>query len=219
MPELVIALVQHSGTPLGAMARGEVISLKAQDTIRELPLMVGTPSSIQVDPGRYVVRASFPSGRTTTEEIEVSQASPAYVSLFSIPSAHEWLAWPTFTGEIAAKHDYDRQVASPRQRLTLWHRLWGQWRRSWTSESSWPSSWAETDNSTWSYGFQSGRSWLRALQVGGLDVPWRYTLLPPSDHVDVLIRPISSDALFERGVKVAVGTSGFDQAAEGFSAI
>lgn len=56
-----------------------------------IPVGGGDPGEVQVDPGRYLVRAYLPSGTVLSRQIEVG--AEATDLIFESGTPHEWLAW------------------------------------------------------------------------------------------------------------------------------
>jgi hypothetical protein len=207
-----LSLTMHGPTRVyDAVVAAEVVSYPTPVEVRQFSLRMNTAVPVEVPPGDYSVRVMLPSGRTLTRHVNLSAQGSA-LQLSTRHSAHEWLGWPAFVGDYPPKQEYEQEVP-PVTEPTIWHRLWRRSGRSWSVEP-WPDSWVDSDDRAWNYGFASRAYWERIIEVGGKDVPWRYTLLPPTSHVNVTIHPKGGDGIHERGARITVGCSN-EQGPEG----
>jgi hypothetical protein len=189
-----------------ALAFAEVINDQLE-VVREFSVPVDGEASVQLDPGTYLVRAILPSGAVVAGQADVVEAH-SRVMLTGLESAHEWLGWQTFTAGIASAVDYAERYKPSRRRAKLWHRLWARRPDGWRL-LPWPRSWVNSDGMVWKYRFDGSPDALQLLQVGGVNAAWRLIALPPTQTVEVMIRPFASDSLFERGVQVEVESNDY----------
>jgi hypothetical protein len=187
-----------------AIAWAEVVSHPTPVEVRQLSLRMNTQVPVELPPGDYSVRVMLPSGRTLIRHVQVSPEG-SELQLSTRHSAHEWLGWPAFVGDYPPAEEYEREVL-PVTEPTMWHRLWRRRGRSWAIEF-WPDSWVDSDGRAWNYSFPSRTYWMRILEVGGKDTSWRYTVLPPTDRVNVTIRPRGGEGIHERGARITVASN------------
>ncbi len=71
-------------------------------TQQEVVIPSGTapPMRVDLDPGRYLVEATLPSGDLVSDEVEVFDGQDSTVELRPDQSPHEWLSWQQFLGNI-----------------------------------------------------------------------------------------------------------------------
>lgn len=161
----------------------------------------------QVNPGVYHVRGYLPSGETVGDEVTVEEDNKTYiVSLRPSDSPHEWLSWQHFLGNIS-RGDLASGLKMP---PNVWLRLWKYNGYEWLVEPFQPYMWLSDENlAAYNYKLdfsKSGKKQLRLLQVGGLEVPWRFISLPPSEKVQIMLRPSPLETLtrLNSGVTVKV---------------
>jgi len=208
MSELRVGIRVTSATK-GAITSAEVID-EGMEVVRVFPLTVGQPAAVQVEPGKYLVRAILPSGRVVAQETTVDETG-GELELVARDSAHEWLGWQTFAADVAPAAEYWDEFRRIRRRLTFWHRVWQRSRGRWTLRR-WPDSRVDSDGQTWNYGLRGSLKALRLLQVGGMEAAWRFVVLPPAKRVSVVIEPFADELASDRGVGLSVESD--DRASE-----
>jgi hypothetical protein len=145
-------------------------------------------SEFALDPGVYGVRASLSSGKVFEQAVYIQpdRMEDCRVPLYAA-SPHESQEWAYFT-QPAARTTSER-LWEPRY-AGLWLRLW-----EYTPAAGWTlASLPAVDVVTWdgdgvSYSLSMPGQVLRALQVGGDKIPWKLVAVPPSERVQVLVRP------------------------------
>ncbi len=149
---------------------------------RSLAVQIGTEATIRdLAPGQYTVRAFLPSGEvpTTCTFVEEGEAPPRVV-LRPATSAHEWLGWETFLGDVAPAERYDD--VTDRTTAPLWMRMWQLDHSTPTSTwraFGWPPSHLESDLRIWKITLPLVVDEPQILQIGGPDLRWRSVVLPP----------------------------------------
>ncbi|MGD2154408.1 MAG: DUF2188 domain-containing protein [Gemmatimonadales bacterium] len=201
--------IRESPAIKDAITSAEVID-ERMEVVRVFPLTVGQTATVQVEPGKYLVRAILPSGRVLAQEATVDEAG-GEAELVARDSAHEWLGWQTFAADVAPAAEYWDEYRRIQRRLTFWHRLWQRSRGRWTLRR-WPDSRVDSDGQTWNYGLRGSLKALRLLQVGGMEAAWRFVVLPPAKRVSVVIEPFADELASDRGVGLSVESD--DRASE-----
>ncbi|WP_271007805.1 hypothetical protein [Paucibacter sp. B51] len=176
------------------------------------PSQLSVPEEVQL----AFVRLSWPSGRTVTQRVDMSNPSGTgtYTVVFepTHASANEWSAWAI------PKLNPRSRLASPQADLDLgmdefskvWLRLWkfegGEWNRVSVEPLE-----AHRSRSAWQMDLQLDASnWL--MQIGGSKVTWRFVALPGNGRARVLITP--KDSSDPRADELKVVVTGFRSGAE-----
>src|SRR5712692_2393674 len=71
---------------------------KSQEVV--IPSGTSPPIRLDLDPGRYLVDATLPSGDLLSDEVEVFDDQDSTLELRPDESPHEWLSWQQFMGNI-----------------------------------------------------------------------------------------------------------------------
>lgn len=168
---------------------------------------------VDLSPGFYLIRARLPSGEDVTAQAVVSAEEPeTTVTLHASQSPHEWLAWQHFLGELPSKTDAAPvQITIPTTWLSLWEFQHGQWNVLPTD--SWLD-WQQQDENVIMCQLNQWRpKRLRMIQVGGAEIPWRLSALPPTpEPIQILIRPSRNPTALNGGLVLKVAS--LDYAAE-----
>lgn len=75
---------------------------QSSKTRREIVIPSGAsaPLGVDLDPGRYLVEATLPSGDLISDEVEVVDNGDSTLELRPDESPHEWLSWQQFMGNV-----------------------------------------------------------------------------------------------------------------------
>ena len=79
------------------------------DTRRQVLLPVGSnvqPAAFAVQPGRYLVEATLPSGVVLSDEVDVGEGPPTTVDLRALDSPHETYSWQYVVGNVESGTTY-----------------------------------------------------------------------------------------------------------------
>jgi hypothetical protein len=140
----------------------------------------GTPQTVSVPPGVYLVRASLPSGELLTGTAEVAADTDAEVTV-GVP-----------------RGEGRRTKGAGGPPVTVWARLW---------RGAAPTAWPTDAREEWTPAggrviyLPTGLG-LHALQVGGRDIAWRVVCLPPSDSCRITFVRVPPAEDFEEGLRV-----------------
>ncbi|WIH05138.1 hypothetical protein KHF85_00930 [Xanthomonas translucens pv. graminis] len=164
------------------------------------------------------VRLTWPSGRTMTQRLDLSDTPNKGMGHYSLSfrpvevSANEWSAWAI------PKLNPRSRLASTQTDLDLgmdefakvWLRLWKYHDGEWKHVSVKPVE-AHRSRSAWQMDLQLDASnWL--MQLGGSSVTWRFIALPGNGRARVLITP--KDSRDPRADELKVVVTGFRSGAE-----
>ena len=110
MTSLALRLEKHFvTTSMGAVATLQRIADEGGAAVRHgrrLDLIIpanadGSAHEVAVDPGRWLVEATLPSGEVITEEVEVESGQDVRMTLHAAEhSPHEWLGWQHLVGNV-----------------------------------------------------------------------------------------------------------------------
>jgi hypothetical protein len=168
----------------------------------------GRGATLDVPPGRYVVRARLPSGETTRASVDVPTGSSAVVELKMSRSPHEWLSRQHFLGDFA-------QVRAPEEMVAaldaIQPQLWVFEDREWR-----PAEHVLPFNHDFDFSLAAAvyrvkvpkPDRLYLCQVESKSFPGRFVAVPvPKDgEVELLVRPARAPSPRNGGVSVKVGT-------------
>jgi hypothetical protein len=181
------------------------------------------PVKASVEPGRYHIRITQPSGQSYSMLTNVSEDKfePIYLNKTSSPSPHEWLSYQTGLGALGggpwlaekaafariaaeAAHLGVRGVEGPKEQL--WCRLWNY-----------------QDGEAWKLGSLKGAiqdhavdfsklrlasaSKPRYIQCGNANLSWQLVALPPGRDVDVVMTRTSPVGAIEEIARTSPGRS------------
>ncbi|EJE48777.1 hypothetical protein PMI14_06778 [Acidovorax sp. CF316] len=151
------------------------------------------------------VRLTWPSGRTETKRVDLSQAQDGRVTFADTRiSPNEWSAWAV------PKLNPRTPLARPELGVNLgmdqfekvWLRLWRFDGHEWHREQIEPLE-SHRSNAAWQMDLRLSRSyWM--LQIGGSGVTWRFVALPGDGRVRVLLTPRDSRDKRADDLKVVV---------------
>jgi hypothetical protein len=87
--------------PIGSVAQ-------SSKTEREVVIPSGAspPLGVDLDPGRYLVEATLPSGDLVSDEVQISDNQDSQLELRPDESPHEWLSWQQFMGNVERIQQY-----------------------------------------------------------------------------------------------------------------
>jgi hypothetical protein len=175
------------------------LPIKALDTegtvLDDTSVSVTQAATLQVpnDIKLVFVRLTWPSGRTKTKRIDLSQAQDGEVTFADTRiSPNEWSAWAV------PKLNPRTPLARPEMGVDLgmdgfekvWLRLWRFDGNEWHREQVKPLE-AHRSNAAWQMDLKLSRScWM--MQIGGSGVTWRFVVLPGDGRVRVLLTPKDS---------------------------
>ncbi|WP_405825011.1 hypothetical protein OG241_47230 [Streptomyces sp. NBC_01390] len=119
--QVTVALSLHeSDLPYGAKVVGDIYPADGTGSaLRDVLFPCGTSAPAaryEVDPGRYLVSATLPSGIVLSKDAEVSEGRDTHVTLRTAPSPYESHSWQYLMGNIesyGAYHD-DETIEVPR---------------------------------------------------------------------------------------------------------
>ncbi len=112
MTGLALRLQSYVTTSMGAVATLQRVADESGAAVRHgqrldvtIPANSGSPGSsvehVAVDPGRWLVEATLPSGELISEEVVVASGQKVPVTLYAAESSpHEWLGWQHLVGNI-----------------------------------------------------------------------------------------------------------------------
>ncbi|HTY31273.1 MAG TPA: hypothetical protein VMD50_07640 [Mycobacterium sp.] len=85
-----------------------VSSVGKSSNTREVVIPSGAspPLAVDLDPGRYLVEASLPSGDLVSDEVEIADNKDSTLELRADESPHEWLSWQQFMGNVERIEQY-----------------------------------------------------------------------------------------------------------------
>ncbi len=192
------------------------------ETVKNFPLSTGKPMRLNLPQGKYTVQATLPSGQSISHPLRVAgRPSQNEVTLeLHEGSAHEWLSWATITGDVAAERAYKsaqkvamtHDVADSDTLLLpengIWLRLWRYCNNSWETVPWLPHTQVSTDANSWIYIIQTNYEFL-LLQTGGVRTPWRMSLLPPAERVQLLLKHDDIEKSDGRGLSVVADSLDF----------
>lgn len=191
----------------GAPVYVEVINTELE-TVAELPILVNSSREIQLEPGKYLIRANLPSGKTISTKAFVTE-KPNEVELSFIQSPVQQLEWQDFLGNTSTRTD----ALKISQFTSTWQRLWSREQQTW-KVPEWHSKWKQPrDETAIKFPLELPQNQLQFLQVGGLQIPWHLIALPPGKDLQVLVRPSEYESAFGEDITLAV-TSRNNQEAE-----
>lgn len=199
----VLRLQLHGTDSIAAAIAVEVVNADLE-TVAELSLSGHEQREVEVAPGKYQIRASLPSGEVIKVKTAVADSERKQVVLSPPVSSHSWLQWQHFLGNASSS-----VVASEQKQMMLsslsrsgslfqstWMRLWTYHNQSW-SVAALPVHESGQDQAVINYCLEASEAevqCLRVLQLGGVQVPWRFVALPPASRLEILIRPAPEKA-------------------------
>ena len=201
---LSILRLQLQGTESIAAAAiaVEVVNVDLE-TVAELSLSGHEQREIEVEPGKYLIRASLPSGEMIKTKASVADNEQKEVVLYPPAAAHSWLKWQHFLGNAAPF-----QSRSLSMYQSTWLRLWTYRNRSWSIHAL-PLQESGQDSAAINYRLdvsEAEAQQLRLLQLGGMQVPWRFMALPPTSRLEVLIQPTQPGAETDGALTMAIAS-------------
>jgi hypothetical protein len=205
MSTLNVELGMEGGAAYGAPVPAEIFDADVQVVERTM-LRVGTPNLIELKPGRYLVRAQLPSGRSVQSAAKLTAKRNARVDLGPLDSPAEALQQHVLLGAVP---DTTQPPGPPLASYPgLWLVLWERQEPHGWREVPWPSPPQFFDAYRASYGLPPDAERLRMVQVGGTGVPWRLVCIPPSDRSPSLA--VGATALEDGAVTLSVSTGDHD---------
>jgi hypothetical protein len=124
---LALRLEKNTPTEMGGVATLQRIADETGKVVRggrRINVVIpansgGDARTVAVDPGRWLVEATLPSGEIITEEVEVAGGQALPVTLQTAEkSPHEWLAWQHLIGNIEGEDTLALMRASARDIAT-----------------------------------------------------------------------------------------------------
>jgi hypothetical protein len=202
---LTVELGEEGGAAYGAPVPAEIFDADVHVVERRM-LRVGTPNLIELKPGRYLVRAQLPSGRSVQSAAKLTAKRNARVDLGPLDSPAEVLQQHVLLGAVpdTTQPPGPALATYPGLWLVLWER---QEPHGWR-EIPWPSSPQFVDAYRASYLLPPAAERLRMVQVGGTGVPWRLVCIPPSDRHPSLA--VGATALEDGAVTLSISTGDHD---------
>lgn len=171
------------------------------ETVAELSLSGHEQQFIEVAAGKYLIRAYLPSGQMIKAKTSVAAGEEKQVVLQPPASTQPWLKWQHFLGNACPS-----QTGSPFALQSTWLRLWTYHQSTWTIDAL-PLQESGRDHAVINYHLdvnEAAARQVRLLQVGGLQVPWRFIALPPSPKLEVLIRSAQNGSEHDDLLTVAI---------------
>lgn len=172
------------------------------ETVAELSLSGHEQQAIEVAAGKYLIRAYLPSGQTIKVKTSVAVGEEKQVVLQPpAAAAPPWLKWQHFLGNA-----YPSQTLPLSTFRSIWLRLWTYHQSTWTIDPL-PLHESGRDNAVINYHLnveEVAARQVRLLQVGGIQVPWRFVALPPSPKLEILIRSTQNGSELDDRLTVAI---------------
>ena len=187
------------GLKRGTLIATEVIGNHFQTS---LSVLVGNYRDVSVKPGEYLVRAYMPSGATISQEASVVKGRENLVKLEFSESYHGWQHYIEIEN---ADQDKSTKVSDF---LATWQKLWSYNGEFW-KVLPWPSQWKTPVNQRvvkYNLNLKVNQQRLHFLQIGGEQLPWRLTALPPHSELQVLVYPSEGRIDFDDDLAVAVAS-------------
>ena len=166
-----------------------------------------TPATFDISSldGPAFVRLTWPSGKTQTKRVEVAEGSTGFVSFDDARMSHnEWSAWAV------PRLGENTSLATPELPASVSIEKFDRvWLRMWSFENS---AWLPTrveahqtyqNDSARQLDFELNER-CRVLQLGGVNVPWRFVALPGGGACRVLLTPNESSDPRAEPLKVVV---------------
>ena len=178
------------------------------ETVAKLSLSGHEQQDIEVDAGKYLIRAFLPSGQVIRVKTSVATSEQKQVVLEPPASSQPWLKWQHFLGNATSfvSSTYPLQPQSLTVFQSTWMRLWTYHNQTWSIDTL-PLQESGRDNAVINYhldvSIPAARQ-VRLLQLGGLQVPWRFIALPPCPHLEVLIHPAQNGSEGDERLTVAI---------------
>lgn len=195
--------LQLQGTDLIAAAIAVEVVNADLETVAELSLSGHEQREIEVAPGKYLVRASLPSGEMIKVKTAVAASEQKQVVLSPSVSSHPWLTWQHFLGNASPS-----LPRSPVLFQSTWMRLWTYHNQTWSVKAL-PLRASGQDQAAINYCLETSEAevqCLRLLQLGGLQVPWRFVALPPASRLEILIHSAPEKAAVDEALTVSVAS-------------
>ena len=211
MSTLKIQFGEYTADAGQAAVPMEVIN-KDMERVWAKPAELGQVTSVDVEPGNYLIRAQLPSGDVATAQAQVGAGATEDVYLAPATlSPRESLSWAYYlkgsarnTKSAVRQEAYSVNEALPNIQFWL-HRTYADWElfpynpQQNTNlfahiENSYfdPSVRQDDANALASIGINTNSQWRWNLgqfwlQVSGLNYPSKFVALPPSDHMRILL--------------------------------
>lgn len=221
MKQLKINLVyasSQSGRYQRGFDAGLVLPVKALDEegsiLDEGAASADQPAvlSLPDDTTLAFARLTWPSGRTQTKRVEITNQTAELAFTDESIFPNEWSAWaiPRLSPQTplaSVRGDIDLDL----QRFeNVWIRLWHRFEGGWQQVHFQPEA-TYRNGAAWQFDLWLGHhAWL--LQFGGVNVPWRFVSLPGGGPARVLFTP--NDSRDPRGDPLKVVVTSFRSDAE-----
>lgn len=186
----ILRLQLQGDESIAAAIAVEVVNADLE-TVAELSLSGHEQQEVEVAPGKYLIRASLPSGERIKVKTTVAADEQKQVVLSPPASDHSWLQWQHFLGNA-----YATPARSPFLFQSTWLRLWTYHNQTWSVDAL-PLQASGQDQAVINYCLDvsdAAAQQVRVLQLGGTQVPWRFVALPPASRLEVLIGPAQESA-------------------------
>lgn len=202
MSKLNIRLNQVVPAGINARAVAQVFDTNLYSVVSKT-INANSPNLLQIDPGKYLVQATLPSGKVLRQSIDVPEGDRILDVVFNGPAAPvETLSWQHYLGYLSSS-----PLPLPPEALqNIWVRMWSFTGGVWKSER-WPGGKFRTTDIAIVARLDVPSDRVCFLQIGGDHVPWRCLGLPPShEEVEIAIRSTTRDRALTGGVTVRVTT-------------
>ncbi len=187
------------GLKKGTLISTEIIGNRFQTS---LSLSVGEDRKVPIKLGEYLVTAYMPSGKTISQEASVVKGKENLVELKFSESYHGWQHYLEIENT-----DQDKSARVSDFPAT-WQKLW-DYNGEFVQELLWPSQWKTPVNQRvvkYNLSLEVNQQRIHFLQIGGEQLPWRLTALPPYSELQVLVYPSEGRIDFDDDLAVAVAS-------------
>jgi hypothetical protein len=202
MSKLNIRLNQLVPAGINARAIAQVFDTNL-DSVVSKTIDANSPNFVSIDPGKYLIQATLPSGKVLQQNVEVPDGDRILDVVFDGPAAPiEALSWQHYLGYLSSA-----PVLLPPEALeNTWVRVWSFTGGAWESES-WPGGKFRATDVAIVARLDVPTDRVSFLQIGGDHIPWRFVGLPPSpEEVEIAIRSTTRDRALTGGLTIRVTT-------------
>ena len=202
MSKLNIRLNQVVPAGINARAVAQVFDTNLYSVVSKT-INANSPNYVQVDPGKYLIQTTLPSGKVLRQNVDVPAGDRILDVVFNGPAAPlEALSWQHYLGYLPSA-----PLPIPAEAFqNIWVQVWSFTGGVWKTEA-WPGGEFRTTDVTIVARLTVPTDRVCFLQIGGDHVPWRCLGLPPShEEVEIAIRSTTRDRALTGGITVRVTT-------------
>ncbi|MBE8989069.1 pentapeptide repeat-containing protein, partial [Nostoc sp. LEGE 12450] len=169
----------------------EVINSE-MESVAELSILVNRNQDIQLQAGKYLIKANLPSGKIIKTKTYIEENQHKEVVLPLMSSTNQQLEWHEFLGNTYTSNTEQKISQIP----SIWQRLWSHEQKTWKVER-WTTKWKLPQNEiTVKFPLELPQNKLWLLQIGGSQTPWHFIALPPESHLNVVVTLSDNDPNF-----------------------